>query len=121
MAAISPTIARVGEHEIVVTWTPIAPGDTCEPIKKGLVDFVDRTVQVAGTFGGGTVTVEGSNDGTNYSVLNNVQGTSLSLAAAGVRAVAETPLYTKPVLTGGAASSLTVTLLCRRARGGKEI
>ena len=39
------------------------------------VDWADRTIHVYGTFGvGGTVVLEGSNDGTNYVTLTDSNG-----------------------------------------------
>jgi hypothetical protein len=67
------------------TWGPLLNGEAGATLN--LPAFGDRTVQVAGTFGaGGTIVIEGSLDGTNWITLNNIQGSALSLTAAGLRA-----------------------------------
>jgi hypothetical protein len=72
----------------------------------------DRSVQVTGTFGaGGTVVLEGSNDGTNYRTLTDPQGNALSFTSAGLEAIQEITRYVRPRVTAGdGTTSLTVTL-----------
>lgn len=53
----------------------------------------DRSVQVAGTFGGATVAVVGSNDGTNWAPLHDESGVALTFTAAGAHAIVENMLY----------------------------
>lgn len=80
-------------------------------------EYADRSVQVAGTFGaGGTLLIEGSNDGTNWATLNNVQGTALSITAAGIKQVAEVTTQVRArVSAGDGTTSLNVAFLLRRA------
>ena len=61
----------------------------------------DRSVQIGGTFGGGTVTIEGSNDGTTYFTLNDLQGSAISKTAAALEGVAEVVKWIRPKVTGG--------------------
>lgn len=76
----------------------------------------DKCVQVVGTFGsGGTVKVEGTNDGTNWVVLTDPQGNALSFTAAGIEAITENPWKIRPHVTAGdGTTSLTVTIVARR-------
>jgi hypothetical protein len=75
----------------------------------------DKSVQVAGTFGGATIVIQGSNDGTNYHTLTDPQGNAVSFTVAGIEAITENTRYIRPSLSGGdGTTSLTVTLLCRR-------
>jgi hypothetical protein len=73
-------------------------------------------VHVTGTFSvGGTVVLEGSNDGTNYSTLTDLTGTAISKTSAGVSVVAENPRFIRPHVTAGDGStSLTVTVFGKR-------
>jgi hypothetical protein len=82
-----------------------------------LPGWADRSVQITGTFGtGGTCLIEGSNDGTNYATLNNLQGSALSLTAAGIKGVAEITRYIRPRISAGDSNtSLTITILARKA------
>ncbi len=73
----------------------------------------DRSVQVDGTFGaGGTVVIQGSNDGTNWYTLNDPQGNALSFTSSKIEAVMEITQYIRPKVTAGdGTTSLTVTML----------
>jgi len=79
-------------------------------------EFVDRSIQVLGTFGGGTVVIEGSVDGTNYKTLTDPQGNALSVTAAKIEAVSELVSLIRPRTTAGAigVTDLTVALIVRR-------
>ena len=100
----------------LVTWTGLANGDDGSAYAD--VDFVDRTVQIQGTFGaGGSITIEGSNDGTTWFALTDPQGNAITKTAAGIEIVEEAPLYTRPRVTAGdGTTALTVVLLARRSR-----
>lgn len=68
---------------------------------------VDLTVHVWGTFGGGTVTIEGSHDGTNYTAL-----TGMSFTAAGIKTVTLPPQsYVRAVLTGATTPSINAVVM----------
>jgi hypothetical protein len=81
------------------------------------LDFIERCVTVHGTFGaGGSITIQGSNDGTNWFALTDPQGNALTKTAAAIEQVLESPLYIRPLVTAGdGTTSLTVILLCRRS------
>ena len=99
---------------LIVQWTPLANGDSGSPLEVSA--WAERSVQITGTFGtGGTVVIQGSNDGTNWATLNNAQGTGLSFTSANIKQVAEMTRYMRPNVTGGdVTTSLTVTMLIRR-------
>lgn len=81
-------------------WLLLLNGNDGAPL---LIDRrTDRSVQVSGTFGaGGTLVIEGSNDGTNYYTLNDLQGTALSFTSARLEGISEMPLYIRPRVTAG--------------------
>lgn len=98
----------------LTTWAGVAAGDTALPIKLGV--YSDRVAQVEGTFGGATVAIQGSNDGSHYHTLTDPQGNALSFSAAGLETVMELPYFLKPVLSSGdGTTSLTITLSGRRS------
>lgn len=74
----------------------------------------DRCVTVSGTFGsGGTLVIEGSNDGTNYYTLNDLQGNALSFTSAKIEGISELPTYIRPRVTAGdGTTSLNVYMNC---------
>ncbi len=98
-----------------VVWTGLAGTDDGEAVE--LKGYYDRSIQVEGTFDGGTVTIKGSNDGTNYEGVRDPSSTALTFAAAGLKGVLEAVHQIKPVVSGGGANcSLTVTMFAVRTR-----
>jgi len=84
-----------------------------------LPDHPDMSVQVIGTFGvGGTVIMEGSNDGgTTYFALVDPQGNAISFTAAGGEQIAEAVKAIRPRVTGGdVTTDLDVYLYARSNR-----
>ncbi len=118
MATIVPTFSKIrgpagGIDAVVTTWTPLAAaGDVGQPLAR--IDLADRSVQVAGTFAGATIVVEGSNDGANYFTLSNPAGTPLSFTSAGLMQVNQPTAWVRPRVTLGSGASLAVTLAARR-------
>jgi hypothetical protein len=74
----------------------------------------DRTIQVYGTWGGASLTVEGSNDGTNWATLHDPTGEELVFTTDGIAVILENPLYIRPRLSVvGAGASVNAKLLSR--------
>ncbi len=95
----------------VQQWPGLAAGDDGAPLSAS--QYTDRSVQVTGNFGGSTVVIEGSNDGTNWSTLTDPQGNDLVLSASKIEMVTEATLFIRPRVVGGAATNLTVSLLVK--------
>lgn len=113
MATINPTDDGTKGDFRVFTWSTVTTADTCTPINKG--SFRDRTVQVTGTFSGSTCVIQGSNDGTNWVTLTDPQGNALSFGATGLETIMEAPLYTRPSVSGGTTTGLTITICVGRS------
>src|SRR6478609_3369664 len=113
MASISSTTTP-GEA-FTYTWTLLTETNS-DGIPVTAIGSADRTVQVTGTFGGTTVTLQGSLDGTNWVTLNDPLGNAISFTATGLKAVLENCNYIRPKLTGGSSASITVKLLVRQAK-----
>jgi hypothetical protein len=100
----------------LVQWTGLTKttDDSGSPVE--LPNHSDRSVQVTGTFGtGGSVRIEGSNDGTNYAPLTDPQGNDLNITAAKIEAISEATRYIRPRVTAGDVSTaLAVTILFKR-------
>lgn len=63
---ITRNIAGLGNGTAVsINYAGLSEADTT-PKRFDLVEFPDRSVQVAGTFNGGSVVIEGSNNGTYW-------------------------------------------------------
>lgn len=112
MATIAPTVTRLGNADQFVF--ALAAGDDGQVVE--VKDFSDICIQVSGALGGATLTFEGSNDGSNWFTLNDLQGTAISKTSAFLEQVAEAPRYVRVKSTGGSGGSMSAILLIRRAR-----
>lgn len=103
-------------NAVLVTWSGLLNGDQGSPFEGA--DWADRTAQISGTFGaGGSVTLEGSGDGTNYTALTDPQGNAVAKTAGALEVIEEGPRYVRPRVTAGdGTTNLTVTIWARRAR-----
>lgn len=111
MAIKTGQFATYGGGASVITWAGLANADSGSA--GDLVGSPDKTVQVTGTFGaGGSVTLQGSNDGTNWETLSDPLGTALTFTAAGLKAVLENPLYIRPIVTAGDGTTDLAVTLC---------
>ncbi len=118
MAVIAPTYTTVGGDGSVVKiqWANMANGDTGTPIS--FTQWADRSIQVSGTFGaGGNLRWQGSNNETTYDTLTDPQGNALDIGAAKTEAITEITVLARPNVTAGdGTTSMTVTLVARRAQ-----
>jgi hypothetical protein len=113
MATIIPTTVEEQIRAAAYRWTDYSTADTSTPIKVQNMQGLAGSVQVTGTFGSATITLQASNDGTNYVTLKDSAGTAISLTAAGMAEFSTAALYLKPTSTGGTADNVTVTVILR--------
>lgn len=92
----------------VVDWniTAVGPGGAVD-----IAAYPDKTLTVTGTFGGTTVTLEGSNDGVNWVGLADNTGTAISLTDEGSVVVGSHTRYLRPVATSGTGIDLAVSVI----------
>lgn len=117
MATVNPTNQDIsGDGSVrVLTWTPLtttnADGAPAEWVR-----WADRCIQFTGTFGaGGTVKLQGSNDGSNWFDLTDPQGNAISKTTASIEQVLEMTRYVRPFVSAGdGTTALTATLVLRR-------
>jgi hypothetical protein len=97
----------------VEQWQDIGMSDSATEIP--FSSHADRSVQVTGLFGsGGSVVIEGSNDGINWSTLTDFQGNQLSINTPKIVMVSEVTAYIRPrVISTDALTSITVSILVR--------
>jgi hypothetical protein len=116
MATIEVSRTATGTSAaFVASWTPLAQGDSGQALPHS--QYSDKSVQVFGTFGGASVAVEGSNNGTVWATLTDPQGNDLLITAAKIEMVTEATAFIRPRVVGGDGStSLTVAMLCKEAR-----
>jgi hypothetical protein len=110
----SRAVTEEGLDEIIATWTGAGDTDTLAPVS--LPQRADRTIQAFGTFGGATISMMGSNDGTHYAFLNDAFGNQIGITAAanGLKQITESSLWVQPATANGSGSSLTVIMTFRR-------
>lgn len=109
MATITNTTDRdTLAGAIIATWTAMGNADTGTAISVPYA--AEITFQVSGTFGGATVVLEGSNDGTNWSTLGAMVGTNCSLTSAGIRKASENPVFVRAKTSGGTGTAVVATV-----------
>jgi hypothetical protein len=103
-----PTLVDL-DGVVIRKWPTMAHGDVGEPII--LTRYNDRTVQITGTFGtGGTVVIEGSNDGVTYAAMRDVFNNELSATSAKLITLTEVPVWVRPRVSGDVTTSITMTV-----------
>lgn len=115
MATLDASIEEIltrGDQGHIVIWGPLGAGDDGAAIS--FVGSTRRTVQVVGTFAANaTLLIEGSNDGTNFSVLSDPHGNQLEFRSSGISTVGDLTRYIRPRTSAGDPQA-TVTMLLRK-------
>lgn len=114
MSTVNPTITDIGGGDGSVkkfVWT-LAGTDDGAPMR--FSEWSDRSVQFVGTWGGGTVVWEGSNDGgTTWATLTDPQTTAISKTANALEQVIEVTELARP-RASVAVTSVVVSVVVRR-------
>lgn len=96
----------------IVVWSGMATGDTGTPYTAP--NRSDKSVSADGTFGGATVTMEGSNDvgvSPTFYALRSPDSVALTFTVAGLKQVLENSWKIRPNMTAGAGSAMVVRML----------
>lgn len=116
MPTVSPAFVSAqvqGQDVKRVDWTGIITGDTIVsfgvPGKAGAIG----AVQIDGTFGGATVKLQASNDGTTFFDMKDVNNTAISATSAGYFEFRTGAIYLRPSLTSGSANAVNVKVSLR--------
>lgn len=110
MAEQQSTLQRLN-GAVIVTWEPLAAGDTGERYGPSADAAAIACVQMTGTFGG-AVSIEGSNDGTNWVALKDMQGNQIALSSGDLVDFTTACRYIRPSAAAGV-TAVTVTLIVR--------
>lgn len=98
---VSKDILSTVNQLVLAQWANLSQGQTGDPATY-VGGFPDRSFQVAGTFGGATVTLEGSNDGIEWETLTEARtGDPISFTAKGIKQVYEATYLVRAKVTGG--------------------
>ena len=113
MAIVTPKIEHMGGSAVRVTWQNMLNGDVGAEVSYTL--HQDRSVQVVGTLGvGGSVTMNGSNDGINFVPLTDLRGNNLVLTAPRIEQIEDCSFALKPSVVGDGSTNVTVILFARK-------
>lgn len=82
-------------------------------ITPGGTESVVGCIQAIGTFGSGTVALQGSNDNTNWVNLKDVTGTEIGLTSASGAEFTTSFVYLRPLITGGTSDDVDVFIVLR--------
>ncbi len=93
-------------------WEAVTCGDTGQAFE--LKNYVDNTVQITGTFNSETLTMQGSNDNTNWFTLTDNNGLDLAYTAAGGGLASEAPRYIRTSFSGSTGGDLDVRVTLRK-------
>ena len=96
------------KNAVSVQWTGVASSSTPTAFKAA--NYVDHTIQVAGTFGGATIALHGSNDGVTYTQLTDQANAALTCTTTCLKSIQQPALYIKPVVSGGTTVNLKINL-----------
>lgn len=111
---VNGTVTLTGDNSILVRYQ-LMQDEIGAPL--AFAEYADRSVQVAGVFGaGGTVTLEGSNDGTHWATLADPQGYPLVMTTNKIEAILECVRFVRPVAVGDGTTNLTVLVFGRKAK-----
>jgi len=118
MATITGVQSAINNSAQQVLWETIT---TTNNVGSGieLSSHADRSFHAVGNFGtGGTIDIEGSNDGTNWALLKDPFGTDLQLtSAAPLASLTEATRYVRPSLSAGTGGvDLDVYMYARQTR-----
>lgn len=116
MSTVSPAFDFVQAQAAKVprvTWADIVTGDTITAFPIDAQAAVAGAVQFAGTFGGATIGLQASNDGTTFFDIKDLGGTVISATAAALFEFTTAAMYIRPVISGGAANAVDVIVVLR--------
>lgn len=114
-SGIPTPIGNADSSAYLITWNLTTADNVGAALE--MPEWADRTVQAFGTnWGGATLAIEGSNDGTNWVSLKSVAtAAAIALTADGIVLLLELPRYIRPKLTtAGTAAVIAVTAAIRR-------
>ncbi len=117
MSVIPHVITKLSFGVYRVFWETLQNGDTGTPFDSGhgCPAFSDKSVQVTGTFGsGGSINMEGSNDDSNWEILDDPVGDALTYGAKGMSQILELTKAIRPAVTAGdGTTDIDVTMIVR--------
>ena len=114
MATAAAVVTNLAHDALQCAWAHVLTADPGgQPFSNPT--WNDRTVMATGTWGGATLTLEGSADGVTWVALKDVNGVAATATANAAIHIRNCPLFMRPNLTVvGAGADIAVTMLARR-------
>lgn len=111
MATISSSKQTLegADKTVRVLWEAMGDDDDGTPIIVG--ERPDGSVQPVGTFGGATVTLQGSNDGVNWVSLTDEASTAVTFTATGLRMFLPRCWQVRVITAGGSGTDIDVYMV----------
>jgi gamma-glutamyltranspeptidase len=114
---VAKTVAPAIDTSVVgsprFVWDAIETGDTLVGLATPNGSARNASVQIGGTFGGATVTLQASNDGTTYFAIKDMHGTNISATAAGGFEFVSSAAFLRPTIASGSTNSVVVSVVLR--------
>jgi hypothetical protein len=109
MASVNATISRdTAPGAVIVTWA-LTSADTGTAFQ--LPAAGDMTCHIFGTFGGATITMQGSSDGTNWHPMTQKGGTAnMAYTTTANHTPNEMPPFVRAISAGGTSTAITASL-----------
>lgn len=117
MPLITPSLNTDIKGVPRVIWSGIAAADTFDAFTLTQQYGLAASVQVTGTFGGSTVTLQVSNDGTNWVTARGLDTSDITFTSGGYREFSLSAAYLRPSISGGSGSGLAVVMVLRGSNG----
>lgn len=116
MATIQPAV----DYPIVgctrILWETLTSDDTAAPWMIRGSSGVAGNIQVVGDFGSdASVSLEASNDGTNWAAIDDIEGDVIGVTANNVRDFSTAALYIRPAVADGTAEDLDIYVALRQS------
>jgi hypothetical protein len=114
MPTITPALNIAVTNVPRVIWEGVVTGDTLLPLRLEQQYGLAASVQAVGTFGGATIGLQVSNDGTNWATAKDLTGNNVSMTAAtGYFEISLSGAYIRPTIAGGSGNDIDIIVVLR--------
>jgi hypothetical protein len=113
LAITTSAIGLKNGDAFIVAYDNLDEADT-SPAALEYPDWYNQSVQVKGTFNGGTVIVQASNDGVTWATALDTAGAAVSFSAAGFKQIASPARFLRPLVSAGTGVDVDVFFMFRR-------
>lgn len=117
MPLIAPSLNTDIRSVPRVIWSGIAAGDTFTAFTLTQQYGLAASLQVTGTFNSSVITMQVSNDGTNWVTAKDLLGADITFSATGYRELSLSAAYIRPSIASGTGTGLAVTMVLRGSNG----